>query len=181
MKNKSDPVNENELKSYQTLIWQLSWIANQSCRDIAFAICELNSTIKNATINHLIEASKVLKNVINWKVILTFPQMQNVDECSLATYSDSSYNNLNNGGSQGDFLIFLMDKTGRLSPIMWQSKRICQVIKSTMAAETLALVDALEASFWLPKLFIEICSTTEKLVVLPLDCYIDSKPLHEAL
>ena len=65
MKNKSDPVNENELKSYQTLIWQLSWIANQSCRDIAFAICELNSTIKNATINHLIEASKVLKNVIN--------------------------------------------------------------------------------------------------------------------
>ena len=94
---------------------------------------------------------------------------------------DSSYNNLNNGGSQGGFLIFLMDKTGRLSPIMWQSKRICQVIKSTMAAETLALVDAVEASFWLPKLFIEICSTTEKLVVLPLDCYIDSKPLHEAL
>ena len=37
-----------------------------------------------------------------------------------------------------------------------------------MAAETLALV-AVEASFWLSKLFIEICSTAKKLVVLPSD------------
>ena len=37
------------------------------------------------------------------------------------------------------------------------------------------------ASFWLSKLFIEICSTAEKPAVLPLDCYIESKQLHEAL
>ena len=46
-----------------------------------------------------------------------------------------------------------------------------------MAAETLALVDAAEALFWLS---IEISRTARKLVVLP-DCYIDSKQLHEAL
>ena len=34
MKNKSDPFNENELKSYRTLIGQLSWIASQSRPDI---------------------------------------------------------------------------------------------------------------------------------------------------
>ena len=58
---------------------------------------------------------------------------------------------------------------------MWQSKRICQVGKSMMAAETLALVHAAEASFWLSKLFIELCSTTDKSLMLPLNCYIDSK------
>ena len=101
------------MKSYWTIIWQLSWIANQSHPDVTFAIYELSSAIKkNATINHLIQASRVIKNVIYWKVILTFPQMQNLDECSLATYSDSSYNNLENGGSQGGFIIFLKDKTG---------------------------------------------------------------------
>ena len=68
MKNKSDPLNENELKSCRTLIGQLSRIANQSHPDITFAICELSSVIKNATINHLMEANKVLKNVINQKV-----------------------------------------------------------------------------------------------------------------
>ena len=138
-------------------------------------------TMKNATVNHLIQANKVLKIVINRKVILTSPQMQNLVECSLATYSDSSYNNLDNENSQGGFIIFLRDKTGRLSPIMLQSQQICQVVKRMMAAEMLALVDAVEALFWLSKLFMEMCSTAEKLVVLPLDCYIDSKQLHEAL
>ena len=114
-------------------------------RIIIFAIFELNSATKNATINHLKQANKVLKNVINLKVILTFPQMQNLDECSLATYNDSSYNNVDNGGSEESFIIFLSDKTGRLSP-MWQSKWIRQVVKSTTAAETLALVYETEAS-----------------------------------
>ena len=114
-------------------------------RIIIFAIFELNSATKNATINHLKQANKVLKNVINLKVILTFPQMQNLDECSLATYSDSSYNDVDNGGSQEGFIIFLSDRTRRLFPIMWQSKRIRQVLKSTMAAETLALVYATES------------------------------------
>ena len=73
MKNKSDLLNENKLKSYQTLTGQLSWIANQWSPDIIFAIFDLNSAIKNATINHVKQANKVFKNVINLKVILTFP------------------------------------------------------------------------------------------------------------
>ena len=55
MKIKSDLLNKNELKSCQTLIEQLSWIANQGHPDITFAICELSSAIKNETISHLIE------------------------------------------------------------------------------------------------------------------------------
>ena len=106
--------------------------------------------------------------------------MQNLDECSLATYNDSSYNNVDNGGSEESFIIFLSDKTGRLSP-MWQSKWIRQVVKSTTAAETLALVYETEASLWLSKLFVEIYSTAEKLIVLPLNCHTDSKQQHEAL
>ena len=48
--------------------------------------------------------------------------------------------------SGGDpyFCIFLQDCNGNLSLIMWQSKKMCRMVKSTMAAETLALVDAAE-------------------------------------
>ena len=42
------------MKSYQTLIGQLSWITNQSGTDITFVISELSSAVQNATINHLI-------------------------------------------------------------------------------------------------------------------------------
>ena len=63
-------------------------------------------------------------------------------------YSDSSYANLKNAGSQVGFIIFPTDADGvKLSPIAWQSKRIKHVVKSTLVAEMLALVDAAEASF----------------------------------
>ena len=78
-------------------------------------------------------------------------------------------------------MAFLNDKNN-LTPIICQSKQICQVVKSTMTAEIVALVDAAEASFWLSKLFSEIYSGKEsQSVTLPLKLYIDSKQLHEAL
>ena len=86
--------------------------------------------------------------------------MQNLDECSLAIYSDLSYNNLDIGGSQGGFVIFLMDKTGRLPP-MWQ---ICWVVKSTMVVETLALVDAGEASFGYLSYFLSYAALQKNLL-----------------
>ena len=50
-----------------------------------------------------------------------------------------------------------------------------------MTAETLAFADARVASSWLSRLFLEICSTVEKSIFLPLNCYIDSKQLNQAL
>ena len=44
---------------------------------------------------------------------------------------------------------------------MWQSKKIHRMVKSTMAAETLALVDAAEASCWLSNLISELLSYNE--------------------
>ena len=44
------------------------------------------------------------------------------------------------------YIFFVSDKTGKISPITWQSKRIRPVVQSTMAAEILAFVDAVKAS-----------------------------------
>ena len=65
------------------------------------------------------------------------------------TYRDSPYNNLDNGGFHGEFMVFLNDKIDNLTPIIWQSKRIYRVVNSAMAVETLASIDAAEASFWI--------------------------------
>ena len=39
---------------------------------------------------------------------------------------------------------------------MWQSKRLHQVVKSTMASETLTQVKVAEAAFWAAKLYSEV-------------------------
>ena len=83
--------------------------------------------------------------------------MENLSQCKLVAYSDASYN-LENGGSKGGFCIFLQYSYQNLSLIMWQSKKICCMVKSTMAAETLALADVVEASCWLSNLISELLS-----------------------
>ena len=39
---------------------------------------------------------------------------------------------------------------------MWQFKRLRRVVKSTMASETLARVEAAEAAFWVAELYSEV-------------------------
>ena len=60
-------------------------------------------------------------------------------------------------------------KNDKLSSVLGQSKRICQVVRSIMDAETLSLLDAPNVSFWLFKLFSESYSAKEsQAITLPL-------------
>ena len=56
---------------------------------------------------------------------------------------------LKDGGSQGGFTIYLAGENKVSSPIMWKSKKLCRVVKSAMAAETLIQVEVAMACFWL--------------------------------
>ena len=54
---------------------------------------------------------------------------------------DASFNNLPNTRSQGGFLVYLSDKFSYIAPIAWSSTNLKHVAQSTLAAETLALLD----------------------------------------
>ena len=47
-------------------------------------------------------------------------------------------------------------KTKKFVPISWKSKKIQRVVKSTLAAETLALIEALETCFMIRAIMLEI-------------------------
>ena len=53
------------------------------------------------------------------------------------TYHDTSYADLENGGSKGAHKIFLVDDNGNAAPTSWQSKSIRRMVKCTLAVETL--------------------------------------------
>lgn len=48
-----------------------------------------------------------------------------------------------------------MDDIGRRCPVTWQSRRIRRVVKSTLAAETLALLDSAEAGLYVARMLAE--------------------------
>ena len=55
-----EPLNKNELKQFGSVIGQLGWAAGQTRPDVVFDCCELSSSVKNATIEDLLRANKVL-------------------------------------------------------------------------------------------------------------------------
>ena len=55
---------------------------------------------------------------------------------------------------------------------MWQSKRLQRVVKSTLAAETSALLDVAEAGIYVNHLLTE-CLKPADIKGFPIKCYLD--------
>ena len=90
-------------------------------------------------------------------------------------YTDASFGNLNNGGSQGGFAI-LLEGENEECLVMWKSHKLKRVIKSTFAAETLALVDGAEAAVYLQSMIQELCGYK-----LAIKCLTDNASLLDAI
>ena len=54
----------------------------------------------------LLKANKTVKYVKNVQSFLQFPGLKNMDSLRIVVYSDASYANLPNGGSQGGHIVF---------------------------------------------------------------------------
>ena len=72
----------------------------------------------------------------------------NLDHLSFKAYTDASFNNLSNGGSQGGQNVFLCDESNNSCPLSSNSTRIRRVVCLTLAAETLSLVDGCETALY---------------------------------
>ena len=81
---------------------------------------------------------------------LNFPCLGTLDDLKLILYTDASYANLSDRvSSAGGHIIFLMGINGKCCPILWSFEKIKRVVKSTLAAEALSLVEGLDACYFI--------------------------------
>jgi hypothetical protein len=150
-----DNLRPNEKDEFRALIGQLNWVSTQTRPDIAFEVCQLSSILESPKVDDLLRANKVVKKIKSEDVSLSYRKLTNIGECSIECYSDASFGNLTDGGSQGGYIVFIVDDIGRRCPVTWQSRRIRRVVKSTLAAETLALLDSAEAGLYVARMLAE--------------------------
>ena len=105
---------------------------------------------------------------------LAFPKLEG--EVFLDCYSDASFANLPDGGSQGGFIIFLSDSSHNRCPVLWQSRKVRRVVKSTLSAEALALLDCAEAAVYLQGILEQITHRCVKI-----NCYVDNQSLADTV
>ena len=147
-------LNKNEHRQYRRICGSLNWVSTQTRPDIAFDVAMISGNVNTPTVKHMKMANKVIRKVKSTSVEIVFCKLQS--PLHLTVHCDASYANLPSGGSQGGHIVFLSDEEGYLSPLSWTSKRVRRVCRSTISAETMSMLDAVDASIWMAHLFEEI-------------------------
>ena len=134
-------------------------------------------SVADAKISDLAKANNYIRKLKSEKVSLQFPNLGNIEQCSILCFSDAAFANLRNVSSQGGFIIFLINNNNRYAPISWKSRKIQCVVKSTLAAETLAL----EEYYMIRLILLEIYNIKSNSELFPIRCYTDNKSLLDSV
>uniref|UniRef100_M4AZE1 Integrase catalytic domain-containing protein n=1 Tax=Xiphophorus maculatus TaxID=8083 RepID=M4AZE1_XIPMA len=176
----ASPLTEKETEQLRSKIGQLLWVARQSRPDVMFDASNLASRLKHATVQTINEANRVVCKLKAKSVELNFQHLGEDSNLRMVTFTDASFGNLSDGGTQGGHFIVLMGDNGQFSPISWQSKRIKRIVRSTLAGETLAMSEGIDNAIFLSTLFSEL-SAGSTACPPPIMCVTDNFSLVDAL
>ena len=165
---------EATVTDIKSKIGQLAWVAGQTRPDISFGVCQASVSTKNENNKTVKEINKCIKRLKSERVAVKFIPVD-FSSAKFVSYAYAAHANLENGASQGGFLVFLVCND-RCVPLFWQSKKLKRVVKSTLSAETMALMEGAEQCFLLKTTLKEILN-----VDLPITMMTDSESLYDSL
>ena len=176
---KHDKVTSEEEKLLRTAIGQLNWVATQTRPDISYDVLELSMITNRATVDHLLQANKVIRKLKSESLQIKFPRLGNLSNLQLLLFNDASYANLPDGtSSTGGRVVFLYGEGDKCCPISWSSTKIKRVVRSTLAAETLSFADGSEEVFVVGCLLTElIYGKSDQQNRIPIKSFVDNKSL----
>ena len=136
---------------------------------------ELSTKLNKGTVNDLKRAIKAVKNLKEERAVVMMPKLCNPSDWRLVVFSDASHANLSDGTSSiGAHLVFLTD-VDRSCPISCHAGKIERVVPSTIAAETLSLLEVIENGICIRDHLKELLGLS-----IPLHAYIDNKSVVDA-
>ena len=176
---KDSPLTDKERDLLQSKIGQLLWISSQTRPDISYSTCQLATRLKSGTVKDLLEVNKVIQQLKSYCLRLRYVKLGKDKDLKIIVFTDGAHGNLVDGGSQGDYFVFLVGENGKCALISWQSRRIRRVVKSSLAAETLSMSDGIDGAIFVNALLSEIYFGNTR--SLPIEFITDNQSLVDAL
>ena len=145
---KMSEMTQTELTCLRRYAGSLNWAVGISRPDLSFDMISLSTHFKGGNVSALKQAHSVMKALKKAPAFLRISNLGNLNNCQLWVFSDAAHRNLNNNtDSAGGYITFIVNiKDGNCAPIEWRSNKIKRKVSSTLAAEMLALSNALEAA-----------------------------------
>ena len=114
---------------------------------------------------------------------MNFPSLGNLHNAVLKCYSDAPLGNLRSGNSTGDYVIFLEGENDESCLLVWKTKTLYLVVRSTVSAEACAMTEALDTAHFISKVLSEILFNepiNAKVVQhrIPIKAYTDNESLY---
>ena len=143
---------------------------------MAFDVLDL-ATVTNLRDSRMLnKLNKTIRKAKNNNYEILFPCLESLNDITIVLFTDASYANLSDQvSSAGGYIIFIRNKEGKKCPVSWSSKKIRRIVKSTLAAEALSLIEGLNECYYIRSILAEMIPKTEQSVHI--ECFIDNKSL----
>ena len=179
VRQKLSPVTEIERTDMRSTIGQLNWLAGITRPDLSFEVCQYSSRVTHAVVEDIVQLNKVVHRARKHKVDIVFPKLD-LSSVGITVYADSSFNNLPNGGSQEGHIVLVNDNKNNCAPLSWVSARIKRVVRSTLAAEAVALNNACDNAVFLGQMVMSLFAKTPRKTI-PIVAYTDNKSTTDTI
>ena len=147
---------KDEYTEFRSLVGALQWMTCGTRPDLAFDTLLHSCKMKKATREDLFLCGKTVKRA---KILVSnkFSDLGCQSQWKLIVFSDSSYANLPDGVSSSfAYVVLLVGSNGNCCLVSWKANKVKRVCRSTLAAETIALVEGIEECLYLRMLLGEL-------------------------
>ncbi|CAK0805201.1 unnamed protein product [Prorocentrum cordatum] len=153
-------LSAEEKTHFSSGVGSCQWLVGQSRPDLAAATSLGQGS--NPTISNLMAINRILREARDTKDAgLTIVGLDFL-RAVLATFTDAAWATAQENLSQAGFMVFCADvrcltsRGGAASLLDWRSHRIRRVVRSTLAAEAMAMDAGVDTAYFLRHLFAEI-------------------------
>ena len=149
------PITAHELTQLRGLCGSLQYAAVHSRPDIATKVANLQKGINAATVETLLEGNRVLKEAQQFADTSVTVRPLPMETVCFASFGDASFASAKQlSAQQGLFIMacspkLAVNETTEFSPIVWHSKQIGRVVRSTLSAEAYSMSSSLDKLTWI--------------------------------
>jgi len=175
---KNDALNDKEKTALRSQVGSLNWAVQGSRPDRAFEMIDLSTRFNCGTVCDLSNAFKLVKKMKEEDSAILYPDIGKPESWRFAVFSDASFANLRDGvSSTMAYIIFLVGEDLRCCALTWKAAKIRRVVRSTLAAESLALQEAVDDVLGVRQMLQEMFPK----VTVPIKCRVDNQSLVDAV
>ena len=152
-------VTEDERSKLRGLIGSMQYAVTHTRPDMAAKLGEIQGQVTKATVQTLLSANKVLRETQEQAEVCIYFLPISPQELTFVSFGDASFASSKNLNSHQGAIVCATDSRlnknveAPLSPLVWTSKKIPRVVRSTLSAEAYAMSKAVDMLGWMRALW----------------------------